>query len=247
MQAAYFVCLAWGMEPSARNINEMVRRITTNGKPGRGFRHGEICEWLRSREPLGNQAGTGPEPPTEHKNATLGTIPEQAGNPSRAPHKVLESEPKLLLGVVATPPAAPKKPVRQIGLGLGRDETIAASGLCGALWTFLAPDMQAITQTEWRKRNMSAARDMVRAGVTIETFEAGAEAFRERRGYYPKAVKWLQEFLANGTPSKARVDSCGCALPPGVVLPKLAPNETVHWDGEEFLFGDVRDPKARAR
>lgn len=59
-----------------------------------------------------------------------------------------------------------------------------------------------------------------------------------------KALAYLASTRRPFTPSAGpRVDSCGCALPPGVVMPRLQKGETAHWDGDEFLFGSDNDPR----
>lgn len=44
-------------------------------------------------------------------------------------------------------------------------------------------------------------------------------------------------------PIGPRVDTCGCPLPSHIVMPRLKPGETAHWDGDEFIFGSDCDPK----
>jgi len=44
-------------------------------------------------------------------------------------------------------------------------------------------------------------------------------------------------------PNPARVDSCGCPLPAGVMMPRLEPGMTAHFDGEEWIYGNDCDPR----
>ena len=56
-----------------------------------------------------------------------------------------------------------------------------------------------------------------------------------------RALAYLRGGNGAFTPKGPRVDSCGCPLPDGVVMPRLQKGETAHWDGDEFLFGSESD------
>lgn len=115
IQAAYFACLAWGMAPSVRNINEMVRRISTNGHPGKGFRGEDIRLWLRARDTLGIREPRKPDTPPVLKTAHAGYTAAESRKPSRARHKVLESEAITVpIGTVQRT-KAPKQPAFDLG------------------------------------------------------------------------------------------------------------------------------------
>lgn len=98
IKAAYFMCLALGDDPTVRNVAEQISRA----RGGKGFRVSLVTEWLSTnRETNGKRSGSISE--TNGKQETRSNDPVREiegkpnGKPSRAPHKVLESERKIPL------------------------------------------------------------------------------------------------------------------------------------------------------
>lgn len=282
MQAAYFVCLAWGLEPSARNINDAIRKQNTNGHPGKGFRHQDICEWLtrflKSREPLGNRPGTDREPPAKHKKATSGTRAEQAGNPTRAPHKVLELEVNTETIVSENKKTGAQKVPKQPGLDLGAasapeiDFDVKRLDFPSTLPEYL-PDslaeLKAVAEVFCKAFSYLKAPAKIEKGLRyyvealssmkrfrpIETAVAW-QAFRDAvivqggKPLFPPQAKTAFNYLPGRSQPKPgpRVDSCGCPLPQGVYMPRIAANETAHYDGDgDWIIGNTFDPKPARR
>lgn len=146
------------------------------------------------------------------------------------------AEPPQLFAV-APPAPKPEKAPKPLRLGLdtaAKAEAISARTLCDRLWHLLESTdnkPRATTKTGWAQQQMRVARELVRAGVTPERFEAELAAFREARGYYPRMFKWLQEFMER-RPSDGR--------PP---KPRLEAGETCFWDEDRWRIESPNDPK----
>lgn len=93
----------------------------------------------------------------------------------------------------------PSASASQPRLGLDKGETMAARDILVALWPLVEETVsQAMTKTEWGKRNMRYARDLVAAGVSPErVVEAHASASR-RLGSPCYSLKILQDEIARG-------------------------------------------------
>ena len=276
IQAAYFVCLAWGMEPSVRNISEMARRITTNGTPGRGFRYKDICAWLKSRETVGQQ-----EPPAIGKRPSLVKTPigKQAGNSAGNLHagvaKVLESEYKTVANATVRRPKPMKQPALDLGassppeIDFDRRRLDIVDGLpehipeaiddLRELAKVFAVAFGYLKNTEKIRKAAPMYSDVLagmrKSGVTVErAWDAFRDAVIAREGQplvgaLPKtAFAYLGTGRRPFTASSApRLDSCGCKLPDGVFMPKMRERtDTAHWDGDQFVYGNTFDPP-RAR
>ena len=239
MQAAYDVCAAWSMPPTARNIAEVVRRIATNGKPGRGFRYAEICAFLRSRN---GHPGVTLEQPCEVKPKKLRKSRGQGRKKKERPMK----QAAFALGpiVMPEPEADPRESLPEYFPWNTQALRDLAKIFCRKFANCksdeaLAKHLLAYTQTLAILRNWHVPT------------QSGWQAFIEARDanggkpLFSGQAKTALSFLADRK-SATRLthrDTCGCPLPEGVTMPHLNGGETAHWDGEEFLFGNFDDPK----
>ncbi len=77
-----------------------------------------------------------------------------------------------------------------------------------------------------------------------QAFSEAREANGGRPLFYGQAKTALSFLPARKPPTRlTRLDTCGCPLPEGVTMPRLNAGETAHFDGDEFLFGNLDDPK----
>lgn len=93
------------------------------------------------------------------------------------------------------PPERRRTP-RQSTLGFDKAETILAADMCRTLWTLIESDMRGFTFAGWKKRNMVAARELARKGLTLETFRDEVDDFERERGEYPMWFSGLQKFMS---------------------------------------------------
>lgn len=232
-----------GMKPSVASIGRALR------DQGIKFREADLYGWLK---PFAEDTGKRPEEKitnagrgaqdsgsdyAREKDVSLVSKPEATVVASR-----VEPTPEQpLLVAVPAPPPTPAKAPKQAKLGLddaAKREVIAARQLIDRLWHHLertGDKPRATTKTGWAQKQMRPAREMVRAGITQEQFEADLEQFRDARGYYPRMLGWLAEFMER-RPRDNR--------PP---RPQLEPGETCWWseDGERWMVESPHDPPTR--
>jgi hypothetical protein len=192
IQAAYYAVLAIGDEPSRRNVVGMVKRIT-----GKGIRFETVHAWMTERETLGKQSVTAPETPIVRKIAHLGNATETVGNPSRARHKVLDSEDNKQ--------ASPAAAARQLPL-VDADEVRAREALA-ALWPLVSPALgRSTTQTAWKAKNKRVVLDMVRAGSSLAEIVAAHGNASRRIGGTVYSLRVVQDQLAKDAATSAADD-----------------------------------------
>lgn len=269
IKAAYFACIAIGYTPSVRTVNDMVRRIRTNGKPGHGFRTEDIAEWFHRWETIGKQSGTEPETPIKHKIGSSGNTRETPRKPSRARHKELVitaitvpigtakgsrrmKQGALDLGAASVPEVDYDKPKLAIPENLPEtfpdpndDLLKLAEVFCSAFGG--CKSAKAILKHRGGFNDTIAIMRQrgIRVSAAWQAFVDTVVTQEGRPLFGPQAKKALAYLRNERRPFKAlpRVDSCGCPLPEGVTMPRLDRHDTAHWDGDEFIIGSDKDPK----
>lgn len=203
MKAAYFACIAVGLDPSVRNIAKASAAIRGLNGVARPVWGEDVRKWLAAFTARGaaendSFSGTRTETQTDTvstqrrdgtdtavvlKTSNNDTLPTHDRHPRAGVAKVLDSQETLFAGTDV--PATPAQPSPRAP----RPE----HALRDALGELIRPHLTSMTITGWRNVNGKFALDMVQAGVTIAEAVSVWEAEHQRTGYPIIRLQTLQE------------------------------------------------------